>query len=72
MTARLTPAQRRVLSAAARHVFGRVVGGSAQMREQLAARGLIEADGYHSGQMFAGPLFKITEAGRQAVSSEED
>ena len=67
MSAKLTPAQRRILEGAARHMFGRVVGGDARMREKLASYGYIEADGFGVN----GRLFKITEAGREAVADKE-
>ena len=63
MSKKLTPAQKRILAAAAKHKFGRVVGGDPRTRALLSGRGLIEHDGFHYG-----PLFKITEAGRQAVA----
>ena len=63
MNAKLTPAQRRILAAAAKHTHGRVVGGDPRTRELLVGRGLIGVDGY-----LYGPLFKITDAGRQAVA----
>ena len=67
MTApKLTPAQRRILEGAARHMFGRVVGGDARMRERLTSYGYIEPDGY---SVNGGCLFKITDAGRQAVNN---
>lgn len=56
---KLTPAQRRVLEAAA---YGRVVGAS--IPEALISRGLIEPDGFNGLRS----LFKITDAGRQAVA----
>lgn len=59
---KLTAAQHRILRAAACHKRGRVVGGDPRTRALLSGRGLIELDGYCYG-----PLFKITEAGRQAV-----
>ncbi len=60
MSTKLTPAQRRILTAATRHMFGRIVGGDTHTRELLIERGLIEPDGFR--------LFKITDAGRQAVA----
>jgi hypothetical protein len=62
---KLTPAQRRILAGAARHMFGRVVGGDARMRERLASYGYIEVDGYGVN----GQLYKITHAGRLVVST---
>ncbi len=61
----LTAAQRRLLTAAAAHAVGRVVGGDPRTREKLLGLKLIELDGYNYG-----PLFKITEAGRAAVAPE--
>lgn len=57
---KLTPAQKRVLQAAARHMFGRVVGGDDRTRVLLRDRGLIEPDGVR--------FYKITDAGRQIVA----
>jgi len=64
-SAKLTPAQRRILEAASRHMFGRIVGGDERTREVLRARGLIEPDGF----LGLRPLFKVTGVGRQAVGS---
>lgn len=64
---KLTPAQRRILEGAARHMFGRVVGGDARMRERLASYGYVEPDGYGVN----GQLFKITDAGRRAVTKKD-
>lgn len=61
---KLSPAQLRILRAAACHKIGRVVGGDSRTRALLSERGLIELDGYYYGT-----LFKITEAGRQAAGS---
>lgn len=63
MSTKLTPAQRRILEAAARHMFGRVVGGDQRTRELLVGHGFIESDGF-----LHGPLYKITDAGRQAIT----
>lgn len=60
---KLTPSQRRLLIAADRHMFGRVVGGSDRTYELLAGDGLIEPDGYLHGRT----LFKITDRGRAVV-----
>jgi hypothetical protein len=62
VSVKLTPAQRRVLEAAAKHPYGRVVGTSTP--EMLIGRGLIEPDGFNGLRS----LFKITNAGRQAVA----
>ena len=59
MSTKLTPAQRRILAAADRHMFGRVAGGDDRTRVLLRDRGLIEADGLY---------YKITDAGRRAVT----
>jgi hypothetical protein len=64
---KLTAAQRRILEGAARHMFGRIVGGDARMRERLASYGYVEADGYGG----TGPLFKITDAGRRVVADNK-
>ena len=60
-----TVAQHRVLSAAAVHKTGRVVGGDSRTRDTLIVRGWIEIDGYYFG-----PLFKITDAGRNALNAK--
>jgi len=66
MSTQLTPAQRRILEAAARHMSGRVAGGDHRTRELLIGRGFIEPDGF-----LHGPLFKITDAGRRAVAKDK-
>ena len=58
---KLTPSQRRVLEAAAKHPCGRVVGASTP--ETLISSVFIELDGFNA----RGLLFKITDAGRQVV-----
>ena len=63
-TTKLTPAQRRILEAASGHIAGRIAGGDTRTRELLIGHGFIVCDGYRPG----GLLYKITEAGRQAVS----
>lgn len=62
MSARLTSAQKRILRAAARHMFGRVVGGDARTRTLLRDRGLIEPDGFR--------FYKITDTGRRIVAPQ--
>jgi hypothetical protein len=63
VSAKLTPAQRRILKAAADHPRGRAaLGGGAT--GSLIIRGFIELDGFNA----RGLLFKITDAGRQAVA----
>ena len=69
MSAKLTSAQKRVLAAAAKHTFGRVVGGDRSTRKILSDRGYIKIDGYSAA--LGGPLFKITNAGLQAVASKK-
>lgn len=64
VSTKLTSAQRRILEAAARHTHGRVAGGDPRTRALLSNRGFIEHDGYGHG-----PLFKITDAGRRAVTN---
>ena len=64
MSGKLTLAQRRLLEAAARHMFGRVAGGDTRTRELLVGYGFIECDGVLHG----GLLYKITAAGRQAIA----
>lgn len=59
----MTAAQRRILTAAAAHKSGRVVGGDPRTREALISRGWIRVDGHHYG-----PLFSITDGGRRALS----
>lgn len=64
MSTKLTPAQRRILKAAAKHMFGRIVGGDTRTRELLIGFGFIECDGYLHGAL----LYKITDAGRRAIA----
>lgn len=61
---KLTPAQRRILEGAARHMFGRLVGGDARMREKLVSLDFIEQDGFGTH----GLLYKITQTGRFAIT----
>jgi hypothetical protein len=61
---KLTPSQRRVLEFAARHPFGRVVGGDLRIRTLLSDLGLIEPDGY----LRLMHLYKITDAGRRVAA----
>ena len=56
-------AQRRLLFAAAMHKLGRIVGGDPRTRAKLLQLGWSEVDGYDYG-----PLFRITDAGRSALS----
>ena len=59
---KLSPAQHRLLTAAAAHKIGRVCGGDPRTRDVLIARGWIELDRHHYG-----PLFRISDAGRRIL-----
>ncbi len=54
-----TPAQQRLIDAAARREDGRVVGGDPRARQALRARGWAEVYGRNYG-----PLDRLTTAGR--------
>lgn len=59
-----TPAQLKILRKAAVHKSGRVMGGDPRTIIKLVDFKLIEPDGYYFG-----PLFKISDAGRQLVKN---
>lgn len=59
----MTSAQERFLRVADARSDGRVVGGNPRTIHVLIERGWIEVDGYYFG-----PLFRISAAGRLAVS----
>jgi len=58
---KVTPTQRRILSAAIAHKIGRIRGADPRTLSVLIDRKWVELDGYHFG-----PLFKISDAGREA------
>jgi hypothetical protein len=66
MATKLTAAQRRILEKAARHPSGRIVGGEVRTRAALREHGFIESDGYGPN----GPLYQITDVGRQAIAKK--
>lgn len=60
----MTPARQKLLSLAASDKHGRLIGGDPRTREALISAGYFEIYGYNFG-----PLFRITDSGRTAISA---
>lgn len=64
--AKPTPAQQRLIDAAAKRDDGHQIGGNQRTRQAMIDRGWIEVYGYNYG-----PLYRLTSAGRALCTHEE-